>query len=256
MLVDIDKDKKPKRIWMTLLTPGLEEFGRILGVIKDSLEIEQGTKQHDVLRFSLSRVMYTDNTTPYLMWGREWDKTFGYKKLMSDRKTLINPFFNYCEGDYIIELCNGYDYKTADKSYYIIQEPKTVADDTDIKEIEALSMTKELSRKKLRNYRSEVADVITPKTLRTILSEVLNDKMGGRWRIGDIDPDVETRYRSYDVTDQSVWDFFLDLQESFRCIFKYETFYVREKHKMYSVINAYDLTAYPLCPVCGSDQLA
>ena len=109
MLVDIDKDKKPKRIWMTLLTPGLEEFGRIQGVIKDSLEIEQGTKQHDVLRFSLSRVMYTDNTTPYLMWGREWDKTFGYKKLMSDRKTLINPFFNYCEGDYIIELCNGYD---------------------------------------------------------------------------------------------------------------------------------------------------
>ena len=60
MLVDIDKDKKPKRIWMTLLTPGLEEFGRIQGVIKDSLEIEQGTKQHDVLRFSLSRVMYTD----------------------------------------------------------------------------------------------------------------------------------------------------------------------------------------------------
>ena len=256
MLVDIDKDKKPKRIWMTLLTPGLEEFGRIQGVIKDSLEIEQGTKQHDVLRFSLSRVMYTDNTTPYLMWGREWDKTFGYKKLMSDRKTLINPFFNYCEGDYIIELCNGYDYKTADKSYYIILEPKTVADDTDIKEIEALSMTKELSRKRLRNYRSEVADVITPKTLRTILSEVLNDKMGGRWRIGDIDPDVETRYRSYDVTDQSVWDFFLDLQESFRCIFKYETFYDREKRKMYSVINAYDLTAYPLCPVCGSNQLA
>mgnify|MGYP005799501347 CR=1 FL=1 len=256
MLVDIEKDKNPKRVWMTLLTPGLEEFGRIQGVIKDSLEIEQGTKQHDVLRFSLSRVMYTDNTTPYLMWGREWDKTFGYKKLMSDRKTLINPYFNYCEGDYIIELCNGYDYKTADKSYYIIQEPKTVADDTDIKEIEALSMTKELSRKKLRNYRSEVADVITPKTLRTILSEVLNDKMGGRWRIGDIDPDVETRYRSYDVTDQTVWDFFLDLQESFRCVFKFETIYDREKHKMYSVINAYDLTAYPLCPVCGSDQLA
>lgn len=253
--VDRHKNDEPKRIWLSLFTPNMEAFGRIQGVIKDSLEIRRAMKEHDSIQFSVSRIMYTDNATPYLMWGQKHNERFGYKVVDDRTAELINPFFNYCEGDYIVELADGYTYDTAEKSYFAITTAKLSFNDTDIKEIEAYALTKELSKKKLRSYKSEVADVLTTRTLRTILSEVLEDKMNGRWTVGYIDPDVETRYRSFDVTDRSVWDFFLDLQESFRCVLKYDVSFDEDNHRLIQKINAYDLTSYPLCPICGSNDI-
>lgn len=253
--VDRHKNDEPKRIWLSLFTPNMEAFGRIQGVIKDSLEIRRVMKEHDSIQFSVSRIMYTDNATPYLMWGQKHNERFGYKVVDDRTAELINPFFNYCEGDYIVELADGYTYDTAEKSYFAITTAKLSFNDTDIKEIEAYALTKELSKKKLRSYKSEVADVLTTRTLRTILSEVLEDKMNGRWTVGYIDPDVETRYRSFDVTDRSVWDFFLDLQESFRCVLKYDVSFDEDNHRLIQKINAYDLTSYPLCPICGSNDI-
>lgn len=253
--VDRHKNDEPKRIWLSLFTPNMEAFGRIQGVIKDSLEIRRAMKEHDSIQFSVSRTMYTDNATPYLMWGQKHNERFGYKVVDDRTAELINPFFNYCEGDYIVELADGYTYDTAEKSYFAITTAKLSFNDTDIKEIEAYALTKELSKKKLRSYKSEVADVLTTRTLRTILSEVLEDKMNGRWTVGYIDPDVETRYRSFDVTDRSVWDFFLDLQESFRCVLKYDVSFDEDNHRLIQKINAYDLTSYPLCPICGSNDI-
>ena len=253
--VDRHKNDEPKRIWLSLFTPNMEAFGRIQGVIKDSLEIRRAMKEHDSIQFSISRTMYTDNATPYLMWGQKHNERFGYKVVDDRTAELINPFFNYCEGDYIVELADGYTYDTAEKSYFAITTAKLSFNDTDIKEIEAYALTKELSKKKLRSYKSEVADVLTTRTLRTILSEVLEDKMNGRWTVGYIDPDVETRYRSFDVTDRSVWDFFLDLQESFRCVLKYDVSFDEDNHRLIQKINAYDLTSYPLCPICGSNDI-
>ena len=253
--VDRHKNDEPKRIWLSLFTPNMEAFGRIQGVIKDSLEIRRAMKEHDSIQFSVSRIMYTDNATPYLMWGQKHNERFGYKVVDDRTAELINPFFNYCEGDYIVELADGYTYDTAEKSYFAITTAKLSFNDTDIKEIEAYALTKELSKKKLRSYKSEVADVLTTRTLRTILSEVLEDKMNGRWTVGYIDPDVETRYRSFDVTDRSVWEFFLDLQESFRCVLKYDVSFDEDNHRLIQKINAYDLTSYPLCPICGSNDI-
>ena len=253
--VDRHKNDEPKRIWLSLFTPNMEAFGRIQGVIKDSLEIRRAMKEHDSIQFSVSRTMYTDNATPYLMWGQKHNERFGYKVIDDRTAELINPFFNYCEGDYIVELADGYTYDTAEKSYFAITTAKLSFNDTDIKEIEAYALTKELSKKKLRSYKSEVADVLTTRTLRTILSEVLEDKMNGRWTVGYIDPDVETRYRSFDVTDRSVWEFFLDLQESFRCVLKYDVSFDEDNHRLIQKINAYDLTSYPLCPICGSNDI-
>ena len=253
--VDRHKNDEPKRIWLSLFTPNMEAFGRIQGVIKDSLEIRRAMKEHDSIQFSISRTMYTDNATPYLMWGQKHNERFGYKVVDDRTAELINPFFNYCEGDYIVELADGYTYDTAEKSYFAITTAKLSFNDTDIKEIEAYALTKELSKKKLRSYKSEVADVLTTRTLRTILSEVLEDKMNGRWTVGYIDPDVETRYRSFDVTDRSVWEFFLDLQESFRCVLKYDVSFDEDNHRLIQKINAYDLTSYPLCPICGSNDI-
>lgn len=253
--VDRHKNDEPKRIWLSLFTPNMEAFGRIQGVIKDSLEIRRAMKEHDSIQFSVSRIMYTDNATPYLMWGQKHNERFGYKVVDDRTAELINPFFNYCEGDYIVELADGYTYDTAEKSYFAITTAKLSFNDTDIKEIEAYALTKELSKKKLRSYKSEVADVLTTRTLRTILSEVLEDKMNGRWTVGYIDPDVETRYRSFDVSSESVWDFFLDLQESFRCVLKYDVSFDEDNHRLIQKINAYDLTSYPLCPICGSNDI-
>lgn len=253
--VDRHKNDEPKRIWLSLFTPNMEAFGRIQGVIKDSLEIRRAMKEHDSIQFSVSRIMYTDNATPYLMWGQKHNERFGYKVVDDRTAELINPFFNYCEGDYIVELADGYTYDTAEKSYFAITTAKLSFNDTDIKEIEAYALTKELSKKKLRSYKSEVANVLTTRTLRTILSEVLEDKMNGRWTVGYIDPDVETRYRSFDVTDRSVWEFFLDLQESFRCVLKYDVSFDEDNHRLIQKINAYDLTSYPLCPICGSNDI-
>lgn len=253
--VDRHKNDEPKRIWLSLFTPNMEAFGRIQGVIKDSLEIRRAMKEHDSIQFSVSRIMYTDNATPYLMWGQKHNERFGYKVVDNRTAELINPFFNYCEGDYIVELADGYTYDTAEKSYFAITTAKLSFNDTDIKEIEAYALTKELSKKKLRSYKSEVANVLTTRTLRTILSEVLEDKMNGRWTVGYIDPDVKTRYRSFDVTDRSVWEFFLDLQESFRCVLKYDVSFDEDNHRLIQKINAYDLTSYPLCPICGSNDI-
>ena len=253
--VDRHKNDEPKRIWLSLFTPNMEAFGRIQGVIKDSLEIRRAMKEHDSIQFSISRTMYTDNATPYLMWGQKHNERFGYKVVDDRTAELINPFFNYCEGDYIVELADGYTYDTAEKSYFTITTAKLSFNDTDIKEIEAYALTKEFSKKKLRSYKSEVADVLMTRTLRTILSEVLNDKMNGRWTVGYIDPDVETRYRSFDVSSESVWDFFLDLQESFRCVLKYDVSFDEDNHRLIQKINAYDLTSYPLCPICGSNDI-
>lgn len=175
---------------------------------------------------------------------------------MDDRTgQKINPFWNYCEGQYIVELIDGTNYATADKDYFIITDVKISSKESDVKEITAFHYSSEWCVKQLRNYKSDVNGTLTPKNIREIFNDINNDKMNGTWKLGHVDPDVELRYMLVDVDQKNVWEFFEEVQKTLRCLIKYDVTLDTEKQHLTKVVNVYDMTVYPTCPVCGSSDV-
>lgn len=254
MLIDDLANKKQREVNLNLMTPQFDSFGRIQGVIYESLEIEFRFDDYDILTFSLAKTIIPDNPEAVEAWSRKRDEEFGYQRIDPMTKQMVNPFWNRCENDYIIEL-EIRDDKKIKYDYFTIREVKVSATDKDVKEITARHYSQEFTKKILRNYKSEVNGVVTTKNIREIFNDINNDKMDGSWKLGYVDPDVELRYISVDVDEETVWDFFMEIKESLRCVYRFDISFDRATHHVSKVMNVYDTTAYPTCPVCDSSDV-
>ena len=216
--------------------------------------------EYDLIKFEVSYYVNKRGYTKYDVLREKRDKEFDHKTWDEDTHWLVNSYYNYCLKDYIIEFVEGEKYDSPDtkKKYFVITETNTITDPksgTVSKRITAKALECELTQRYLHNYKSQVNDTITTKTIREIFNDINQDKLNGTWKLGHVDPDVERRYVTYDATDTSVWNFFQSLQESLRCVFRFEIIYHRKESYLEKVMNVYDATVYRTCPVCGSRDI-
>ncbi|MGL5691608.1 MAG: phage tail protein, partial [Bacteroidales bacterium] len=64
-----------------------------------------------------------------------------------------------------------------------------------------------------------------PDKIPETLLGMLASKLYGTWKIGHVDVELMNLYRTFDVLDQSLYNFMMtDLEQSYGCIFKFDTF--------------------------------
>ncbi len=160
---------------------------------------------------------------------------------------IKNRYWDAFREHYIIEVTNT-TYKNF-KMRFILTKPTTSsAEGKDTRSVNAYSLEHEFSFKMLRNFSSKTLDENTmdidkPWYLREILEHICSKYMDNTWSVGYIDGNVAVKMRTFDFAEGTILKFMNDdLQESFSCVFKYDT--------VNRTINAYDMTVYPVCPNC------
>lgn len=229
-MAKIDKTRTPEEDCLELLLPRGDSYGYIRGISELSCEYRMDT---------ISTTTFT--LQKEIVWGHQ---------------IMTNPFWDRVRCDYLINL-NG------EKTYIIRGVEPQIEGEHAEKRVSAYSLEDELSDKKLYGLTSEVAGELTPRKLhnpaaandaeRGILDIVLSEQLDNTWSVGYIDPDVEARLRTYEADNITVYNFFQELQKSFRCLFRYNTELVNYRPKR--TIDIFDATVYNVCPVCQSPDI-
>ena len=120
--------------------------------------------------------------------------------------------------------------------YFMITTINKVGDGVrEVKEIVAYSLEAELNFKKLNLFSGtyKFYDPIAPTN--TLLGQIV--KYVPSWKIGYVDSELWNKYRTFDISDQTIYNFLMTtVEESFECIFTFDT--VAKTINAYSVKNA------------------
>lgn len=112
-----------------------------------------------------------------------------------------------------------------------------------VKNVSCYSLEAELNYKKINllsgNYK--FYDPISPDN--TILGKII--KSIPSWSIGEIDSSLWNKYRTYDITDQTIYSFLMTtLEQSVECVFTFDT--ISKQINAYSTVNAVKDTSISL----------
>lgn len=138
---------------------------------------------------------------------------------------LLNPFYNKIVTKRVL-YCD-------ELGYFIIQESKEYNDGINrYKEVTALSAEIELNSKKISLFDgvNPFYDPVNPDKswMGMIIKSVPN------WKIGTIDADLWSVYRTFEIPDATIYNFMMkNMEESYQCIFLFDT--------VERTINAYTL---------------
>jgi hypothetical protein len=140
--------------------------------------------------------------------------SFSYPQSIDNGENTLEPY-EYLENKRLIQV--------NDKDFYIITG---VDEDLDgaspIKNVECYSIDGELINKKLLtfSYTSiKFYDIIDPED--TLLDKIL--AYIPSWSVGDIDTELTTKYRSFDVSGSTIYSFLMeDVEEAFECVFSFD----------------------------------
>lgn len=202
--------------------------------------------------FGYIQGLLNQNTTIEWKLGEYNELNFTIVKQLGDRE---NPFWNYIQPDHVIEVSNNID---DEKELYAIAE---IRNDSKggiaTKSIKCYSLEYEFTKKKVKNVNSYGTDVKTSEVLyaRTLYDIFNNEEYGilkkymaNTWTLdlNDIDSKLWDKKRTYDFPSGTLWGFLGKLQESFNCVFIFDT--------MNRKIKVQDLTIYPTCPKCHESQ--
>ncbi|MBX0320210.1 phage tail spike protein [Shouchella clausii] len=191
----IDKSKKPKRAKFYLAKPDKT----IISHLKDV--------QGEDLVYNFDEVSTLSFTLPYYVERRH--------------KQVINPALDQVKLKYRIRVIDG-DVTTW---FVIHKKPKAYSDESTIS-IEANSLEYELTSPKVTNLKEDGI------SLRSLMDIVLHNT---GWKLGYVNPSLNLKYRSFDVSSQPVLDFLKDVAKSFESIVQYDTvkqtvnFYIEEE---------------------------
>lgn len=225
--IDLDIQRReavPHQFTLTLLKPDNTPFGTLQGVT--DLEFDFRMDSISTLSLTLS------------------------KYITRRHKKILNPAWDY--------ILNGYLIAVDDVQTFVIDTPELSADDAVVKNITAYALENEIISKLVRNYKSTINDEAVPVKLLTakkngILDITLNEQLHNSWKIGHVDADVLTRVRLVpDTPEQNLYDFYKQIQQSFHCLFRYDTG-LDENGVPKRVINIYDAAIYTECPHCHHD---
>lgn len=167
---------------------------------------------------------------------------------MNGFQRMLSPAWEMIRDEYVIEISNNIsDYKQR----FVITNVGSESEATSTKPVEAMSLEYEYHRKQMRNFSSRTIDenymdIDKPWYLRDILNHINEKYMDNTWSVGYIDSNVAVKMRTFDYSEGSVYGFFSKLQESFCCVFKFDT--------INRLVNVYDLTIYPVCPKCHKSE--
>ena len=150
--------------------------------------------------------------------------------------------------EYVIEVGNNISDK---KQRFVITNVGSESEDKSTKPIEAKSLEYEYYHKQMRNFSSKTIDenymdIDKPWYLRDILDHINEKYMDNTWSVGYVDSNVAVKMRTFDYSEGTVHGFLMKLQESFCCVFKFDT--------INRLINVYDVTIYPVCPKCHRSE--
>lgn len=126
--------------------------------------------------------------------------------------------------------------EVADFGYFLITTINETGDGIKkTKQITAYSLEAELNYKKINLFSGtyKFYDPITPND--TLLGKIV--KYIPSWTIGYIDSDLWNKYRTFDISDQTIYNFLItNIEQSFECIFTFDT--VAKTINAYSTKNA------------------
>jgi phage minor structural protein len=98
--------------------------------------------------------------------------------------------------------------------WFIIDKISDDGSDENIKHVHAYSLGYQLRDKRIRNYQVESYT----------LSQLVNDALSKtNWSIGFVDPTFDNKYRSFDVSSQTVLEFIFDVAETFEALVDFDT---------------------------------
>jgi phage minor structural protein len=122
---------------------------------------------------------------------------------------IKNPHIDIIRGRYLVKLILG-NYE----EYFIITKLNKIADNDDRLEVNTLSLGYELNDKILREYTGE------SKNATQLLEDVLVDT---HWKVGYVDSEFDLKYRTLDVSSNTVLEVVFDIAKTFNALVVWDT---------------------------------
>ncbi|QTH41258.1 phage tail protein [Cohnella sp. LGH] len=175
MILNANEYTEPERPRLYVATPNRT----IVGELPEAYNIKLNTKLGNVptLNFSL----------PY--------------RIARMNKQLDNPNIKKTKNRYLIKYVYG-----TEAEWFMIKAPSDIMEDMDRKDIQCYGLAYELADKNVRKYEA------TSKNVTQILSVILESSL---WKLGVVDADFDTMYRSLSVSDSNALDVVFDVASTF-----------------------------------------
>lgn len=140
-----------------------------------------------------------------------------------------NKLWDLVKGDYLVHMQKRYDQNIVDEKYFVIVKPKEIdSDGISKKEVLAYSLEHELNKKIIRGYN------LPSRQLYSVTNQI--DDNGFQigvlnyistltsWSIGNIDADLLTKFRSFNISELTVLGFLItEVQRAYGCVFIFDT---------------------------------
>ena len=168
--------------------------------------------------------------TPIACLGEAYDKKITLKLGNIDELSFIipktitingitqnNQNYDLLKGKMFI-LCEILDHQ----QYFIVVESNEYAEGDKIyKEVKCYSLEYQFTKRNIRGYSGtkKIFDIVEPE--KGVLNYICS--ICEPWQVGYVNPDINLKFRTFDVSEQSVWDFLTDIQLSFGCVFEFDT---------------------------------
>lgn len=157
-------------------------------------------------------LVFAHNLEAKLYYNEVSEITFDVPALVDGKKT---PHYDDVVGMRLIDWIGV--------GQFILVNPKTKHDGvSEIKSCTAYSLEYELTYKNIyiQNGTYKFWDPVSPKN--TVLGMIL--ELLPSWHVGSVDLDLADRYRTFDVSNQSVYEFIKgQIQETYQCVFDFDT---------------------------------
>lgn len=133
-----------------------------------------------------------------------------------NHKFVRNPQIDLLRGHYLVRYEKG-----SSKVYFIVTNPRNSAQDgKEIKDVDCYQLPYELRDKSVRSYKG-TKRLYDPAGLDGVLNDTLLAKTD--WKVGYIDGDIATKFRTFDVSEQNLLEFILELSETYGGIITWDT---------------------------------
>jgi len=154
-------------------------------------------------------------------------------RMTSNGEKVKNEIYDLVDGEYLILVNN--------KKYFIIDNiTEEAGEDGVYKSVHCYSREYELIHKKLVNYQANSRVIYDPMDtmLDGLEKGILNyifKYITKSWTVDYVDPDLLTKHRALEFYDSNLIQVFQTLQETYNCIFKFDT--IEQTVSIYSVDN-------------------
>ena len=168
--------------------------------------------------------------TPIACLGEAYDKKITLKLGNIDELSFIIPktitINGITQNNQNYDLLKGKMFVLCEilnhQQYFIVVESNEYAEGDKIyKEVKCYSLEYQFTKRNIRGYSGtkKIFDIVEPE--KGVLNYICS--ICEPWQVGYVNPDINLKFRTFDVSEQSVWDFLTDIQLSFGCVFEFDT---------------------------------